>query len=276
SLEKRGLVNHYECLRYALRSDSHRRCDRPTADGFDSAPRPLRLTSDFPTTMPQHDTHQRTDGVPASPVTSANRADASLDRLRELSLPHVDLGTCPPEERMDRLKAAVAPQFVLIIGNDLRLVPILVDGLSQKFVDFGICDRSTAGRLGVAVGEAVVNAIVHGNLEVGSEIRDDPGDLYDKLIEARRLDARFRRRRVRLICDFDSSQGRITVRDEGPGFDVASVPDPTRDENLSRPYGRGILLIRAFFDDVYYSAEGNAVTMIKRGPKNSRTHSSGT
>lgn len=216
--------------------------------------------------MSTNNFQERADGRPAASAGTPGRRGPSPERLRELSLPHLDLGTCPPERREALLAEMTAPEFVVVIGNDLRLVPLLVDGLSRRFIDYAICDRPTAGRLGVAVGEAVVNAIVHGNLEVESDIRDDPEDVYDKLIEARRLDPRFRRRRVRLHCAFDSTEGRITVRDEGPGFDMAAVPDPTRDENLARPYGRGILLIRAFFDDVYYSAKGNAVTMLKRRP----------
>ncbi len=199
----------------------------------------------------------------ATAHTNSHRESAN-ERLREMSWPQADLGTCPPEDRSRLLGEITESQFVLIIGNDLRLIPLLVDSLSQRFVDFGICDRSAAGRLGVAVGEAVVNAIVHGNLEVGSEIRDDPGDVYEKLIEARRLDPRFRKRRVRIVCEFNNQEGKITVRDEGPGFDVSKVPDPTQDANLSLPYGRGILLIRAFFDEVDYSPKGDAVTMLKR------------
>lgn len=220
--------------------------------------------------MSQNDFQDRGDGRPAGFADRPRRRGPSADRLRELSLPHLDLGACAPDQRTRLLAELTVPEFVVVIGNDLQLVPLLVDGLSRRFIDYEICDRPTAGRLGVAVGEAVVNAIVHGNLEVGSDVRDDPDDVYDRLIEARRLDPRFRRRRVRLHCAFNEREGRITVRDEGPGFDVNAVPDPTDDENLTRPYGRGILLIRAFFDDVAYNEKGDAVTMIKRKTDHAR------
>jgi anti-sigma regulatory factor (Ser/Thr protein kinase) len=197
-----------------------------------------------------------------APAPRDGRA-SSLDRLQEQLLPHVNLSACPASERSRLLEQLTAPEFVLVIGNDLRLVPLLVDFISQRFVQFLGCSRKTSGQLGVAVGEAVINAIVHGNLEIESDIRDEPGDVYDKQIEARRLDPRFRHRRVRIICQYRDHTGRVTVRDEGPGFDATTVPDPTAEENLSRPYGRGILLIRAFFDDVCYSPKGNSVTMVK-------------
>ena len=58
----------------------------------------------------------------------------------------------------------------------------------------------------------------------------------------------------------------ICVRDEGPGFDPADIPDPTPPENLTKPTGRGIMLMRAYMDSVTYSPRGNEVTMIKRRP----------
>ena len=59
---------------------------------------------------------------------------------------------------------------------------------------------------------------------------------------------------------------RFSVRDEGPGFDPASIPDPTDPEFLDRPSGRGILLMKSFMDEVTYSENGNQVTMFKNAP----------
>jgi anti-sigma regulatory factor (Ser/Thr protein kinase) len=213
--------------------------------------------------MTAGDAHQRAKLDEAQTSGRDGRA-SSIDRLQEQLLPHVNLSARPAHERSRLLEQLTDREFVLVIGNDLRMVPLLVDFISQRFVHFLGCSRKTSGQLGVAVGEAVINAIVHGNLEIDSETRDEAGDVYDKQIEARRLDPRFRHRRVRIICQYTDHAGRVTVRDEGPGFDADTVPDPTAEENLSRPYGRGILLIRAFFDDVSYNVKGNSVTMVKR------------
>ena len=55
----------------------------------------------------------------------------------------------------------------------------------------------------------------------------------------------------------------IRVADEGLGFDPGGVPDPTVDENLERPCGRGIMLMRCYMDEVAFSASGNEVAMVK-------------
>ncbi len=57
---------------------------------------------------------------------------------------------------------------------------------------------------------------------------------------------------------------RATVRDQGAGFDPASVPDPTRPENLMRPCGRGLFLMRELLDEVSYNDRGNEVTLVLR------------
>ena len=55
----------------------------------------------------------------------------------------------------------------------------------------------------------------------------------------------------------------IEVVDQGPGFDPDMVPDPTCDENLEKPCGRGILLMRSYMSQVEFNSQGNCVTMEK-------------
>ena len=90
----------------------------------------------------------------------------------------------------------------------------------------------------LALEEALVNAIKHGN-------RMDP----DK--------------QVHIECCFDDDRVRIVIEDEGTGFDVSSVPDPTTDENLDKPGGRGIMLMRSFMNRIEYNDLGNRLVLEK-------------
>ena len=54
------------------------------------------------------------------------------------------------------------------------------------------------------------------------------------------------------------------MRDEGSGFDPGALPDPLDPENLEKASGRGVLLMRAFMDDVRYNDAGNEVTLVLR------------
>ncbi len=71
---------------------------------------------------------------------------------------------------------------------------------------------------------------------------------------------------VRFTYAADSSGLSITVQDRGPGFDPSVIPDPTLDENLEMPSGRGLMLIRAYMTSVEFNAPGNRLTMVYRKP----------
>jgi len=59
---------------------------------------------------------------------------------------------------------------------------------------------------------------------------------------------------------------RISVEDRGPGFDPGEIPDPTLDENLDKPHGRGLMLIRSFMTDVRHNDSGNRLVMLYERP----------
>lgn len=90
----------------------------------------------------------------------------------------------------------------------------------------------------LALEEALVNAIKHGN-------QMDPA------------------KRVFIKYKLNSETFEIIISDEGPGFDPLDVPDPTDIENLERPCGRGLMLMRHYMTEVNYNDKGNSVRMKK-------------
>ncbi len=68
---------------------------------------------------------------------------------------------------------------------------------------------------------------------------------------------------VRVRHHVDARRVLVEVEDQGPGFDPAAVPDPTAAENLERPSGRGLFLMRRYVDWVRYNGRGNVVTLCK-------------
>ena len=67
---------------------------------------------------------------------------------------------------------------------------------------------------------------------------------------------------VKLTCEVLADQITIEVEDEGEGFDPGAVPDPTVEENLEIPSGRGIVLMRSFMSEVAYMPPGNRLRMV--------------
>jgi serine/threonine-protein kinase RsbW len=90
----------------------------------------------------------------------------------------------------------------------------------------------------LALEEALVNAIKHGN----------------------QMD---RSRSVRISYRFLPDRFEVRITDEGTGFDPSDVPDPTAVENLDRPCGRGLMLMRHYMTEVSFNERGNSVTMAR-------------
>lgn len=150
------------------------------------------------------------------------------------------------------------------IPNDESLVPPLVAQLQEFLSGLGVCDARRQVRCGVALEEALLNGMHHGNLELSSKLKEAGRDDYLKAARARKQLDPYKGRMLEVEFTFTRDAASIVIRDEGPGFDVTSVPDPTDPENLLKPSGRGLMLIRTFVDDVVHNATGNEITLTIR------------
>lgn len=153
------------------------------------------------------------------------------------------------------------------IGNSESLVPSIIARMESLLAELAFCDEMEWMQIAMALDEAIVNAIFHGNLEVASELRQvDDGNAFVDLVARRKTIAPYRDRTVRISLQATPQEAVFVVRDAGRGFDAAQLPDPTDPANLERASGRGLLLIHSFMDDVRHNAAGNEITMIKRKP----------
>jgi CheY-like chemotaxis protein len=148
--------------------------------------------------------------------------------------------------------------------NEPALIPALVAFLQESLERIGFGTPSQRIQIGVALVEALSNAMIHGNLEVGSELRRTDPEANSALIRSRAGETPYERRRVRCTAVESPAAIRYTVADEGPGFDPSHLPDPTAPENLLGVSGRGVMLMRTFMDEVRYNDTGNQVTLIKQ------------
>jgi len=138
---------------------------------------------------------------------------------------------------------AAGTSVKLVIPSELRLVD-LVHAASETVAELAGFDADESLNVALAVREAVINAVTHGN-------RENPGLKVN----------------VTLTANDDQLKARIT--DQGQGFDPERTADPTSGRNLLRTSGRGLLLMQAFVDRVEYRRlprGGTAVTMSKRLP----------
>jgi len=91
----------------------------------------------------------------------------------------------------------------------------------------------------LALGEAVSNALIHGN----KKSPDKP---------------------VNIEYGYNDGVFDITITDMGDGFRINDVADPVQDDNLTKDHGRGVMLMEHYMDEVHFNKKGNQVRMVKR------------
>ena len=119
-----------------------------------------------------------------------------------------------------------------------------IESIAEKMAARAGFDEDETFHITMAVREAAVNAVLHGNE-------------YDP---SRQVTASFEDTGSNLV---------FTIADQGKGVDPQSLPDPLAEENLLRGTGRGIFLIRSFMDEVHFRQlhPGTELTMIKHRPQ---------
>jgi serine/threonine-protein kinase RsbW len=126
----------------------------------------------------------------------------------------------------------------LELPSDLTLMNSVLEYLLDRVERLGMVEVEQSN-LFVALDEAFVNAVKHGN-------RNNPEKL------------------LRVTAELSPREAIFTVEDEGDGFDVREIPDPTDPANLFKSSGRGVLLIYNIMDEVEYSQGGAKLRMVKR------------
>ena len=124
------------------------------------------------------------------------------------------------------------------LPSAISLMHIVLEYLLKRVEKLGVI-KSEQSNLFVALDEAFVNAIKHGNK-----------------FDAQKL--------IRVTAEVSRTEARFTIEDEGDGFDVDSIPDPCDPENLFKTSGRGVLFIYNIMDEVNYNDRGNRLTMVKK------------
>jgi CheY-like chemotaxis protein/anti-sigma regulatory factor (Ser/Thr protein kinase) len=166
------------------------------------------------------------------------------------------------KQEEELLCSVIQHEIVLSLPSNRDRIAPTVKYLQKLTSAMGLVDQTREVHLGVALEEALSNAIIHGNLEVSSRLREQDDDAYGELISERSASKEYGQRRVTVRAGLNCRSATFTISDEGPGFDVKSLPDPTDPENLLRPSGRGVMLMSAFMDSITFNDVGNSVTLL--------------
>ena len=118
------------------------------------------------------------------------------------------------------------------LPDNIRIIESFIDNAKEKFN----LNDDIYGNIMISVTESVNNAIKHGNRNIKSK-------------------------NVSISLALDETQLKFVIEDEGAGFDFHDLPDPTAPENLEKPGGRGIFLMKHLADEVVFTKEGSVVEL---------------
>lgn len=169
----------------------------------------------------------------------------NLTREITTALPNV-----PNFKRHPDLMRRSSVRMDFLIPSDLTYVIGVNYQISNLLKEFGFPPQDTRVNIPLACDEAITNAIIHGNRSNADK-------------------------KVSIQIYVSPNRFRMRVRDEGEGFDVERVVDPTRGEALLRPSGRGVYLMRNIMDSVDYKEGGRVVELEKRNANGSNGAANG-
>jgi CheY-like chemotaxis protein len=190
---------------------------------------------------------------------------AHLDRLLNSTVGRIASASRALRQQLRLRSCWAGTQFEFFLGNDVTLIPPLIAHLQQYVGGMHPHDQTELLRLGIALEEALRNAMHHGNLELSSRQREEDPDGYYREALRRQSEAPYCDRRVFVRATETPEESRYVIRDEGRGFDAAATKKILLGQGLAgRYWGRGLLLMHTFMDEVRFNGAGNEVTMIHR------------
>ena len=140
------------------------------------------------------------------------------------------------------MRPVASEPVVFEVPNDVACIEGAVEDLVRRCESLCPDRRRLLFNFRIGLSEALANAILYGNADAPDT-------------------------RVRVELRIETERIRVCVTDQGGGFDPAAVPDPTLPENIAKPVGRGIFLMRALMDEVTFNDSGNSVTLVLRTPQ---------
>ena len=155
-----------------------------------------------------------------------------------------------------------------ILDNDLDKISKLIENICLKISKY-ITDIDLFSS---ALYEVIINAIEHGNLNILYEQKKEwlQKNIYNKKLKELLKSELAKNTNIELTLDINEKENniKIKVKDNGEGFNIKRALKSIKNDGFARESGRGIIIIKSYFDEVTHNRKGNVITLIKRFNKN--------
>lgn len=178
----------------------------------------------------------------------------------------------PYEELRPSMPRLKGEEFHLAIPSQTNAIDTTVLMFQRRISRFCRAYQIPPINITLCLREALANAIIHGNLEISSHLKETSWENFEALVRERETRDEFARRKVMVRCRMNARQIAFEIEDEGPGFDsseaqhfsqVCHLQGSDHDPLEIAASGRGLLIIAGLMDEVFWNERGNRITMIK-------------
>lgn len=150
----------------------------------------------------------------------------------------------------------------IAIPSETKLISAIKSFLQDRMKSFCKLHKIDERKLNLCLHEALINAVIHGNLEIPSELKAESDEKFDALVREREANPAFSSRQVQIKCQVTTEGLTFEIQDEGRGFDLQIIKQLDPLQMVS--HGRGILIILSFMDQVGWNETGNKISMMKK------------
>lgn len=166
-----------------------------------------------------------------------------------------------PRSQMNAVLSEVLLESTIPIKSGTRFVSAVVQYLTELLEPLCQIHKIEFYSIGICLMEALTNAVVHGNLEVSSLLKEENMASYEELVRKREAAPEYFNRMVKTNFQFSPEKITFEVQDEGQGFDWNNRPAYDPLELLE--HGRGIIIIQSLMDEVSWNETGNCIRLTK-------------
>jgi two-component system, sensor histidine kinase LadS len=189
----------------------------------------------------------------------------SLEYNRDDRAGYAILGKASPVIDDTLTQFIVGEEYTYDLNNYLGNAELMSQRLVRNLNKF--VDPLTVSDVRIALREAIINAIEHGNLQMTFDVKTEAyraGSYFD-LIRERQMDPVLNQKTVRVTCSLNDERVSYVISDEGHGFDIASMEGLSPDDinAASLTHGRGLHMIRSAFDTIHFNEKGNQLLLVK-------------
>jgi Histidine kinase-like ATPase domain len=170
------------------------------------------------------------------------------------------------EEAGIRIQVRVDSQYIrerfITMPSRQSLIPLVRKMLQRSASRFNLLVNEYESKFCLAIGEALANAVFHGNLEMCSSLKEHDNSEFSRTVAIRESQEPYKSRTVTITETVSHDGIWITISDQGSGFNVRSAMESGRSPETLLCSGRGIIMMKGLSDDLFFSESGSEVTLV--------------